>query len=111
MTGLTSQDTKALKLFADHLKETFPERLEGVQVFGSKARGEATKFSDVDVLVVLKDATRQDRHTVSRLTSRVLLDTNVFLSPKTLSPQQLGGMQQRGSMFWQSIEPDLVRVL
>ena len=78
-----------------------------LQLFGSKARGDATKFSDVDVLVILDDATWEDRRSVSRITSDVLLETGVDLSAKTFSPNQLDEMKRQRSMFWQTIESDL----
>ncbi len=37
------------------LEQTYGERLEGVYLFGSRARGEGDPDSDVDVLVVLNE--------------------------------------------------------
>jgi len=37
------------------LRERFPKRIEGIYVFGSKARGDHGEWSDFDVLVVVKD--------------------------------------------------------
>ena len=42
------------------LAALFAERLEGVILFGSRARGEADPDSDVDVMVVLRDAPSND---------------------------------------------------
>lgn len=110
MAGLTIKDKEALKLFKEKLMLEFADQVDSVQLFGSKARGEATKFSDVDVLVVLKDSRGANRRRVSSITSRVLTDTGVFLSPVTLSPQQLKELQDHRSMFWQAIGPDLQKV-
>lgn len=108
MAGLTPHDHQALRIFTERLHQTFPGRLQSLQLFGSKARGEATKFSDVDVLVIVQNATSKDRHAVSRLTAEVLLETGIVISPKTFSPQQLATLQRERSMFWQSIQPNLV---
>lgn len=108
MAGLTTKDKEALALFKHKLQAEFGERLDSTQLFGSKARGEAAKHSDVDVLVVINAATWQDRSTVSGLGAEVLFDTGILLSPKTLSPDQLQIMKDQRSMFWQAIEPDLV---
>lgn len=107
MAGLTQKDMAALHLFKQRLLQEFGERVDSAQLFGSKARGEATKHSDIDVLVVLRDATWQDRHQVSALSADVLLETDTVLSTKIFSPEQLSEMKHDRSMFWQSIEPDL----
>ena len=39
--------------FRERLAEVYGERLKGVYLFGSYARGEATEDSDIDVAVVL----------------------------------------------------------
>ena len=107
MAGLTPEEEDALKLFAHAMQESFPHRVGSMQLFGSKARGDATKFSDVDVLVILDNATWEDRRSVSRISSAVLLETGVDLSAKTFTPQQLAEMKRQRSMFWQTSEPDL----
>jgi len=42
-----------LKRIRDSLEETFGERLRGIVLYGSEARGEATPDSDIDLLVLL----------------------------------------------------------
>ena len=44
---------KLLIEFKEHLAALYGERLKGVYLFGSYARGEADEESDVDVLIVL----------------------------------------------------------
>lgn len=45
----------ALNRITKGLRERFPKRIEGIYVFGSKARGDHGEWSDFDVLVVVKD--------------------------------------------------------
>ncbi len=45
----------------DGLRAIYGDRLRAVVLFGSQARGEATKDSDVDVAVVLDDYERSGR--------------------------------------------------
>ncbi len=46
---------RALRDFADTLRPVYGERLRGVYLFGSRARGDHTPESDADVAVVLAD--------------------------------------------------------
>jgi len=42
-----------LKRIRESLEEAFGERLKGIVLYGSEARGEATPDSDIDILVLL----------------------------------------------------------
>lgn len=108
MAGLTTNERKALQAFTERLRAAFPGRVEGLQLFGSKARGDASKYSDVDVLVVLRESDGQARRRVSAITADVLLETGVVLSPKTISRTDFDAMKTRRSMFWQLIRRDLI---
>lgn len=64
------------------LEELYAERLEGVYLFGSYARGDATPESDVDILVVLDEVAdygREIEHT-GHLVSGLSLDYEVSIS-------------------------------
>lgn len=110
MAKLTPNDRKALRLFAERLRAAYPRQIEDVRLFGSKARGDATKYSDVDVLVVLKRGDWRDRRRVSGISAAVLLETGVVLSAKMFTREQFDRMKARRSVFWQTIQPDLTPV-
>jgi hypothetical protein len=52
---LTRKERVALKAYKDYLLEKLPDQIERIVLFGSKARGDSTRHSDVDLLVVVKD--------------------------------------------------------
>ena len=49
---LTSREKLAIEEYKDFLLNRFPSRIEKILLFGSKARGEATRDSDVDLIIV-----------------------------------------------------------
>ncbi len=51
---------KAIRSYLDILKKCFGDKLSGVLIFGSVAKGKATKDSDIDFLVLLDDSYEHD---------------------------------------------------
>ena len=107
MTELTTKEEEALRRFARLIRERFAGRLGSLQLFGSKARGDATKYSDIDVLVIVDEATWRDRHAASSVSSAVLVESGIDISARVFSPQQIEQMKRRRSVFWQTVAPDL----
>lgn len=51
---LTEIEQRALSEYRDLLLRRFPRQIERLVLFGSKARGDSTTDSDIDVLVLLR---------------------------------------------------------
>jgi predicted nucleotidyltransferase len=107
MAGLTKKEWEALQIFKQRTEAALPEQVESLYVFGSKARGDADKHSDIDVLVVMKDASGGNRSIVSGVASQVLTETGVLVSAKKFTPGQIAEMEKRKAIFWQTIKPEL----
>jgi predicted nucleotidyltransferase len=54
---LDKNEQQALSEYKDFLLQRFPQQIERLILFGSKARGESVASSDIDVLVVLRKRT------------------------------------------------------
>ncbi len=85
---LAPPDEKAVEVavatFAAAARREFGEKLAGIYLFGSRARGDHKPFSDVDLAVVVDDrnARRLDhRIELSNLAYDVLLDTGAEIQP------------------------------
>jgi uncharacterized protein len=63
------------------LQQLYGERLKGVFLFGSRARGDAESDSDIDIAVVLRDSASgwEERERWSRLASDLSLKHNCVL--------------------------------
>lgn len=80
------------------LERLYGERLAGIYLFGSFARGEATPGSDVDILIVLDEVTdygQEIEHT-GHLVSELSLDYDVSISRVFVSAS---AWQHRDSPF------------
>lgn len=55
LTFMFTHVRKALERIRDRLRERFPERVLYIYAFGSRVRGDHGEWSDLDVLVVVKD--------------------------------------------------------
>jgi uncharacterized protein len=71
---------RALELFAASVRAAYGDRLAGLFLFGSRARGDNEPFSDADVAVILIDQdlglVRETRR-LARLAHDVLIQTGV----------------------------------
>ncbi|MBV5339040.1 MAG: nucleotidyltransferase domain-containing protein [Deltaproteobacteria bacterium] len=62
-----------------------------VRVFGSRARGDATADSDLDVFVVVEDATRDIEKYVSDCAWEAGFEQDVVVVPVVLSQNKING--------------------
>jgi antitoxin ChpS len=73
---------RALRAFAAAVRRHFGDRLRGLYLFGSRARGDHTPESDADVAVVLADdgwTYWDEKMALSDLTYEMLLEDGVYL--------------------------------
>lgn len=54
LTYLNKWEKLALQEFSDQMRETYGDNLIKIILYGSKARGDSTQSSDIDLLIVLK---------------------------------------------------------
>jgi predicted nucleotidyltransferase len=105
-SSLTKKEKQALKLFKKELQKAFPNQLHSLKLFGSKARGDAAKYSDVDVLVVLKRGGWRQRKAITGMAAKIFGSTGIDLSPKVFTVKQLAVMQRRRNAFILSVKRD-----
>jgi uncharacterized protein len=71
-----------LRTFRDGLEELYGERLRGVYVYGSYARGDARPGSDLDVLLILDriDSYSEEIDRTGEITSDLSLEYDIAIS-------------------------------
>lgn len=83
---LSAAEAQLLDAFKRGLLAAFGDRLRGLSLFGSRARGEGRSDSDLDVLVDVRDVTRQERGAVLDLAADLSVEHGLVLSPLVLRP-------------------------
>ena len=69
-----------VKEFIGRIRDVLGERVKEVVLFGSRARGDARKDSDYDILLVLENPNRELRKKVYKIVAEFNLEKDVLFS-------------------------------
>lgn len=108
--GVSLKEKRALLRLKQLLLERFPRQILQIKLFGSKARSEAHKFSDVDVLVVIKKGDWRLRDQMGSVSYDVFYETGVDISMVVLEQQKYRLLQRWGSPFIANIRKEGISV-
>lgn len=101
------------KQILEKFKSLLLQKLDVHQVilFGSRARGDSTEYSDVDVLVVLNSETNEsDLEFVSNCGWEVGFEHGVVIVPIVYTRAAWENSPERSSLLAQAIEKEGVRI-
>jgi len=101
---LASPDQRALQRFVAYLQKSFPDQVEFMALFGSKARGDSQQDSDIDILVILAQEDRELRREILRQAARFSLEYDVLLSPRVIGAERWEKM--RGFSLYQNVQQE-----
>jgi uncharacterized protein len=92
--------------FAEALAGRLGRELVQVTLFGSRARGEARRRSDYDLLVVLRSASAEARDAIHLLATELELEHNVDLSTKIVDQERFEQLRRSSLPFWRNYTRD-----
>ena len=100
---LREEEEQILDRFKMRLKDVLSDNLVEVRLFGSKARGDARKDSDIDVLVIVSSDDWRRSDAVYSIVTDILLETDVCISPKVISQKEYTRLHNNGNPFIENV--------
>jgi predicted nucleotidyltransferase len=70
-----------LQKISQQLKERYPDRIVFIYAFGSRARGDFSEWSDIDILIVVKDKDPQIEREIIGLIVEEEITVGLSFSP------------------------------
>jgi predicted nucleotidyltransferase len=108
---LTDKERQALTEFVEGLRDPFSGEVREVILFGSRARGEAQAGSDMDVVVVLREADLATSKGVRHLAVEVWLKHGIYVSTRVWSQAHWRRLEQLQTLLYQNIRRDGIDLL
>jgi hypothetical protein len=102
-SSLSPAEQAALEDFVDAVRGSLGSEVVDVQLFGSKARGDATPESDVDVLVVVRRDAPKLIDALYDLLLGACLDHDVYISLKIFSKAEYDRLNHPRTPFMQNV--------
>ncbi|MBA3047923.1 nucleotidyltransferase domain-containing protein [Patescibacteria group bacterium] len=106
MSKLSQKEKLALKEFKKELKKKLSNRLIKIILFGSKARGDARKDSDIDVLIIVKRKSERTMNFIFDKKIEIDCKYNVFISPKIYTADEYSYYNSIPTIFMHFISQD-----
>jgi len=109
LSHLASNERSALLALVSHLRRRYGDDLLWVVLFGSKARGDSNKESDIDILTVVRIPEGdywQYRKQISAIASELDLEYDVVLSTLLMDEPEFAEMRRANLLLNRSIQQD-----
>jgi len=104
---LTKREKEALRAFVEGVHQSLGENLVKVILFGSKARGDARRGSDIDLIVIVRERNIPVEKKVIEQVVEAELRYNIYrLSPMVYSVKDYEERKKMGAPFILEIESE-----
>jgi predicted nucleotidyltransferase len=108
---LRGSEQQWLDAYRQALRDQFADAVEQVLIYGSKARGDASPDSDLDVLLIVSDDAEVMKRPMRGLGHLLAAATDVVPSIMAYTRREWDQRKRSGSLFRRNVERDGVRVL
>lgn len=105
---LTAKEQKAIQEFKAKVFKS--HRAVALKLFGSKARGDFRKDSDIDILLVLKNPSLKKEYEIYDLVLKIFFKYGIDLSVKIFSEKEYNYFNSIPSIFMRFIQKEGVNI-
>jgi predicted nucleotidyltransferase len=107
---LDTNEKKAVDEFTQSVKAAFGDSIKRLLIYGSKARGNFHKESDIDILVLLEQEDYQARNQISDIAFDLLLKYGVLISPRVINTIEYAKLCRWQTAFIRNVDKDGVPI-
>jgi len=109
--SLNKHDLEAIRALLEELDNQINSEIADIILFGSKARGDDTPDSDIDVMVVTNKGEWPLKHKILTLGAQKSLEYDVLFNMYTLSEKRWNWMKEIRHPLYRSIQEDGIELI
>ena len=102
----TRIEKKVLQSFVEELRNKIGDEIINIVLFGSRARGDFNRESDIDIFVLVREKTQDMRDKVGDITADFIFDYDFPLSPVLYDLEEYDQNKKLGSFFFENVEKE-----
>jgi uncharacterized protein len=110
-SNLQLEERQTLAEFVQGLRQQLGTQLQQIWLFGSKARGDSTATSDIDVLVVIDNDDWRLHKQIRYFAVDLNLKYNLDLSPRIWTTSHLREVATLGTHFYHNLQREHIDLL
>ena len=107
---LLPKEKKAVREFITAVRSAYGDKIQRAALFGSKVRGDWTKYSDIDILLIADDDSWAFRKGIISINSDIELKYDVLLDIRVISAARWQYMANIKAGLYQNISRDAVPI-
>ena len=108
LKNLSAVERTAMLDFLARNYSAYGGQIQRAMLFGSKARGEATADSDIDILLIVADETWQFRDEICIISADVSLKYDVLLDARVIGAARWQYMSEIKAGLYQNISSEAI---
>jgi uncharacterized protein len=107
---LSPKEKKAVREFIKVVRLAYGDKIQRAALFGSKVRGDWTKYSDIDILLIVADDKWNFRSAIWGIASDIDLKYDMLLDVRVISAARWQYMENIQAGLYQNISKDAVPI-
>ena len=107
---LSLRENNIIKDFKNKIENKFPDEKIIILVFGSKARGDASKDSDIDIIVVTRSDDKKSAREIRFIGYELEIENNIILSIQVLPEDYINYLRTLKTQFIQNVDRNAIAI-